>query len=297
VVDRPAYHCVSEPQESSRDAMMAFICNDDLLSLLFVEWVDPKTCLAVMSVSRRFYALYRLRVPGPVTSSVTRHCDRFELVKWAVDMGMPPPFAFRLAAEREDSDCLWWLRSRNLHMVRSDLDIYEAVNLWLSDKSQALVQYGHISLWNVSSVTNMHFLFSGARRFCEDLSEWDVSAVTDMCSMFENAVSFSSDLSGWVVQSVRDMSCMFNNARCFSSNLSQWDVSSVVEMSSMFEGSESFSSDLSGWDVSSVVDFRYMLSGAKSFSCDLRGWNMVSAMYVGGLIDPDADVEPPILQS
>ena len=36
-----------------------------------------------------------------------------------------------------------------------DADIHEAVNLWFSNKAEAETQYGHISEWDVSSVTNM----------------------------------------------------------------------------------------------------------------------------------------------
>ena len=50
--------------------MHAVINNDDLLSVIFMEWVDPLSCLAVLLVNKRFNALYRLRVPGPIRSCV-----------------------------------------------------------------------------------------------------------------------------------------------------------------------------------------------------------------------------------
>jgi surface protein len=46
-----------------------------------------------------------------------------------------------------------------------------------------------ISNWNVSSVTNMHGMFSGASSFNSDISRWDVGRVTDMGFMFEYASS------------------------------------------------------------------------------------------------------------
>jgi hypothetical protein len=69
-------------------ARAAVIRNDDLLSYIFINWVDPRSCFAVCLVNRRFNALYRLRVPGPLCSSVSQHSSRVELVKWALGAGM-----------------------------------------------------------------------------------------------------------------------------------------------------------------------------------------------------------------
>ena len=55
----------------------------------------------------------------------------------------------------------------------------------------------HISNWDVSSVTYMSSMFSGATSFNGDLSGWDVSSVNDMSNMFSGATSFNRDLSGW----------------------------------------------------------------------------------------------------
>jgi surface protein len=41
-----------------------------------------------------------------------------------------------------------------------------------------------ISRWNVASVRNMNWMFSGATYFNEDLSRWDVSRAIDMGGMF-----------------------------------------------------------------------------------------------------------------
>ena len=72
-----------------------------------------------------------------------------------------------------------------------DADIHEAVNLWFSNKAEAETQYGHISEWDVSSVTNMKELFEWKTQFNEDISSWDVSNVTDMGEMFYYAVAFN----------------------------------------------------------------------------------------------------------
>ena len=39
--------------------------------------------------------------------------------------------------------------------------------------------------WNVSSVTDMGYMFYGATSFNGDVSNWDVSNVTDMSGIFK----------------------------------------------------------------------------------------------------------------
>ncbi len=57
---------------------------------------------------------------------------------------------------------------------------------------------GDISVWDVSSVTNMARMFSDASEFNGDLSTWDVSSVADMRCMFRGATSMT-DLPHWRV--------------------------------------------------------------------------------------------------
>ena len=53
------------------------------------------------------------------------------------------------------------MRSKKLR--RTDGDIREAVNLWCSHRAEAEERYGHISDWDVSSVTDMSELFARQR--------------------------------------------------------------------------------------------------------------------------------------
>ena len=80
-----------------------------------------------------------------------------------------------------------WVTFRSMmpsKYIRTDADIYEAVNDWCKDPAKATVMYGHISKWNTSLVTNMKELFKGKRDFNDDISKWNVSNVTDMSYMF-----------------------------------------------------------------------------------------------------------------
>merc|ERR1712086_542534 len=52
-----------------------------------------------------------------------------------------------------------------LLVTRTDADIREAVKAWCTDPRKALVQYGNISCWKVSQVTDMSYLFCGHSKF------------------------------------------------------------------------------------------------------------------------------------
>ena len=87
----------------------------------------------------------------------------------------------------------------------TDGDIREAVNLWCSDPAAAEEQYGHISTWDVTCVTNMEGLFRDKNSFNEDIGAWDVSSVRTMQDMFHSAEAFNQPLAGWDVSKVENM--------------------------------------------------------------------------------------------
>ena len=77
----------------------------------------------------------------------------------------------------------------------TDENIHEAVNLWVSDPDSASSVYGgHISVWDVSAVTNMQSLFQHKDSFNDDISQWDVSNVINMRAMFNQAGNFNQPL-------------------------------------------------------------------------------------------------------
>ena len=109
-------------------------------------------------------------------------------------------------------------------------------------------EYGSITEWDVSNVTNMEYLFYNRESFNGNISSWDVSSVTTMNSMFNFSRSFNQDLSNWDVSSVTNMYFMFRTTDSFNQEISSWDVSNVTNMEYMFEGSV-FNQDISGWCV------------------------------------------------
>lgn len=93
-----------------------------------------------------------------------------------------------------------------------------------------------IDSWNVSNVTNMQGMFSGAKSFNQPIGSWDVSNVTNMNNMFNIAISFNQPIGDWDVSKVTDMYRMFYNAINFNQDIASWNVSSVRNMHDMFHG-------------------------------------------------------------
>jgi len=206
------------------------------------------------------------------------------------------PYAKKLAALEQWGSIQW----QSLKLIFADAEnmVYNATDVPdltnVTDMSQmfsgASSFNADLSDWDVSNVTNMGYMFQGASSFNADLSDWDVSNVTDMSDMFQGATAFNGAIGNWEVSNVTDMSYMFQGATAFNQDLSAWGdkLGNVTNMSSMFDGATSFDQDLSGWDVSNVTDMGYMFWGATAFNQDLSGWgdklgNVIdmSSMFAG----------------
>ena len=77
-----------------------------------------------------------------------------------------------------------------------------------------------------SGIEDMTDIFYYKRNFNGDISHWDVSSVTNMHAMFTGTV-FNQDISEWDVSSVNDMDYMFIGASAFNQNLKKWCVSFI----------------------------------------------------------------------
>ena len=122
----------------------------------------------------------------------------------------------------------------------TDSTIEDAVDSWCTDEAGAREMFGDISTWNTAAVTNAKGLLSpnyqkgsyayDSRPHMEscnpDIGSWDMSSVTDMSYMFYYASSFNQDIGAWDTGSVTDMSSMFHYASSFNQELC-WTISAV----------------------------------------------------------------------
>ncbi len=143
--------------------------------------------------------------------------------------------------------------------------------------------------WDVSSVIDMSFMFSGVVYLSANFDSWDVSQVTNMSGLFNNLYRFELALSEWDVSNVIDMSYMFSfettgDPFFFSepkliSSLENWDVSSVTNMNSMFKTKNVQEQNLSNWDVSKVTDMSSMFAYT-DFDDDLSSWDVSRVLHM-----------------
>ena len=88
-----------------------------------------------------------------------------------------------------------------------------AVDLWETDRPQALILYSQINTWDVTQITDMTNLFEGKTDFNSDISNWQTTQVTNMSSMFKNCSKFNRDISDWDVANVVNFQDMFKNSK------------------------------------------------------------------------------------
>lgn len=164
--------------------------------------------------------------------------------------------------------------SEDIVALVNNTNIRIAVDIYFNGIEKEKKQYGEISEWDVSHVTDMSDLFKGAKTFDQNIGGWDVSNVTDMRGMFLEAKAFNQDIRKWDVSKVINMASMFREAEIFNQDLSKWDVSNVTDMGSMFYKAKAFDQDIGGWDVSSVTEMGRMFWKAKAFNHDISKWQV-----------------------
>lgn len=147
---------------------------------------------------------------------------------------------------------------------------------------------------NLSAVTDMRRMFSGASAFNQPIGNWDTSNVTYMASMFSGASTFNQPIGNWNTSNVTNMSWMFKNATSFNQPLGNWDTSSVTNMASMFSGASTFNQPIGNWDTSSVTDMHEMFYDAESFNQPIGDWNTSSVTDMRGMFSYASAFNQPI---
>jgi len=110
-------------------------------------------------------------------------------------------------------------------------ELRNAIEKYYDNKQDCEIKHGFIELWDVSSVTDMSYMFCNSQ-FNRDISAWDVSNVTDMKFMFYNS-QFNGDISAWDVSNVTNMRYIFYG-NVFIKDISGWNVSNVKDRSCLF---------------------------------------------------------------
>ncbi len=187
---------------------------------------------------------------------------------------------------------VWNANMRNAFSGASDLTMnssagtpdMSAVTDMSSMFSGATSFNGDIGGWNTASVGDMDYMFFGATAFNGEISRWNTAKVTDMEGMFWAATSFDQDIGNWNTAQVTNMSGMFSNATSFNQDIGNWNTAQVTDMRSMFAEATSFDQNIGRWNVEAVLYMSTMFYSATSFNQDIGNWNTaqvtdMSAMF------------------
>lgn len=160
--------------------------------------------------------------------------------------------------------------------------------------------------WLTPVLRAANSMFTRNQNFDGVLNGWDVSSVTDMRYMFYGA-KFNQPLDQWVTSSVTNMSYMFcieggsygTRSNFFNQNIGSWDVSSVTNMSNMFGSrggggpgriqafNNGGSPDIQNWITSSVTDMSYMFGSVYTMDCyfnqPIGSWDVSNVTNMTGM--------------
>jgi len=184
---------------------------------------------------------------------------------------------------------------KNMFSNINNLDVNSSIGNWdistITDLSylfyQSHINNLPINNLDVSSVTNMSYMFAETN-FNQPINNWDVSNVENMSYMFANSL-FNSPIYNWNTSYVENMSYMFNQADYFNQPIGNWNVSNVTDMEGMFFSSNNFNQPLDSWDVSNVTNMSKMLSRLRTFNQPLNNWDVSSVTDMSYLFR-DSDV-------
>lgn len=137
----------------------------------------------------------------------------------------------------------------------------------------ANLQFTALDVPDLSNVTNMSYMLSGATAFNSDINHWDTSTVTNMSYLFQNTNNFNQPLGNWNTSNVTTMRQMFQNALMFNQPLTNWDTSKVTDMTFMFNYAPVFNSDISGWNTGNVVNMSGLFLQASAFNQPIGAWD------------------------
>ena len=137
---------------------------------------------------------------------------------------------------------------------------------------------------NLSSVTNMDFMFYEASLANPDTSNWDVSNVTVMSAMFRDASIANPNTSNWDLSNVTTIERMFNST-ISNPDTSNWDLSSVTNMDRTFQDAPLANPDTSNWDVSSVTNMERTFRKASSANPDVSNWDVSNVVNMSFMFE------------
>lgn len=150
--------------------------------------------------------------------------------------------------------------------------MYDSINTSLPDQFNS----PYLNSWNMSSATDLSFMFAGRGIFNQSVNNWNVSKVTDMKWMFALCPSYNQPLNNWDTSSLEDIRFMFHFDSAFNQSLNNWNTSKVTNMAHAIHGCTAFNHSLENWDMTKVTRIDQILKETPNFNHSLASWNLAS---------------------
>tara|TARA_Y100000782_G_scaffold115488_1_gene159086 strand:- start:7293 stop:11579 length:4287 start_codon:yes stop_codon:yes gene_type:complete len=165
--------------------------------------------------------------------------------------------------------------------------------------NQELKASNGIDPWNMSSVTNLRYMFSNSI-FNQYIGDWDTSNVTSIQRLFKDNSYFNQNISqksvtnsygtydAWNLTSCIDAlsvlfdATSFNNGESYGMSTQPllWETGNIEDFGSSFRNCNAFNQPLYApngidpWDMSSVNTINTMFYSANSFNQYVGNWNL-----------------------
>ena len=119
-----------------------------------------------------------------------------------------------------------------------------------------------ISMWDVSHVINMSYMFEGLERFNCNVAGWDVRNVKWMNSMFSFCKKFNQDLDVWGprLMHIENTANMFIGCTSYTYPLLKWRQNKRIDMSRIGignDGSDMYSQPVYKWEIPGYRSYNY----------------------------------------
>lgn len=134
----------------------------------------------------------------------------------------------------------------------------------------------YFNSWDMSSATDLSFMFAGRGLFNQTLNNWNVSNVTDMKWMFALCPSYNQPMNNWDTSSLEDIRFMFHFDSAFNQSLDHWNTSKITNMAHAIHGCTAFNHSLENWDMTKVTRIDQILKETPNFNQSLASWNLAS---------------------
>ena len=141
-------------------------------------------------------------------------------------------------------------------------------------KNTLLTDLSVLKDWNTSNVTDMTAVFQNVSATDVDLSNWDVSSVTNMSYMFDGMRKLTNlNVSGWDTSKVTQMQYLFRNCTNLVDikGIENWDTTLLSNAMQVFDGTSSLTTiDLSGWNMDNITETSWMFQNCTSLT-EIKG--------------------------